>query len=153
MLIPEGLTFITWSYHYEVNCYVTEMKSGLKGYHFWDVLLLLHPGALWMESARKGVGLPWVFWCLRLHLSLQVAQLIKNPPALRDTWALSLGREDPLEKETATPSSTLTWRIPLTEDPGGLQSMGSQRIRHDWATSLVHWFHSRAFRFIPWLGS
>ena len=45
----------------------------------------------------------------------------------------SLGREDPLEEEMATHSSTLAWRIPWTEEPGGLQSMGSQRVGHDWA--------------------
>ena len=47
-----------------------------------------------------------------------------------------LSQEDPLEKEMATHSSTLTWKIPWTEEPGRLQSMGSQRVRHDWATSL-----------------
>ena len=52
------------------------------------------------------------------------------------TWVRSLGWEDPLEKETATHSSTLAWKIPWTEEPGGLQSAGSQRGRHDWATSL-----------------
>ena len=53
-----------------------------------------------------------------------------------ETWVRSLGREDPLEKEMATHSSILAWRIPWTEEPGGLQSMGSQRVGHDWATSL-----------------
>ena len=55
-----------------------------------------------------------------------------------ETWVRSLGREDPLEKEMATHSSILAWRIPWREEPGGLQSMGSQRVRHDWATSLTH---------------
>ena len=55
---------------------------------------------------------------------------------MRETWVQSLGREDPLEKEMATHSSTLAWKIPWTEEPGRLQSMGSQRVRHDWATSL-----------------
>ena len=55
---------------------------------------------------------------------------------MRETWVRSLGWEDPLEKEMATHSSTLAWRIPWTEEPGRLQSMGSQRVRHDWATSL-----------------
>ena len=50
-----------------------------------------------------------------------------------ETWVRSLGREDPLEKEMATHSSILAWRIPRTEEPGGLQSMGSQRVRHDWS--------------------
>ena len=59
-------------------------------------------------------------------------------PGMRETRVRSLGREDPQEKEMATHSSTLAWRIPWREDPGGLQSMGSQRVRHDRATSLTH---------------
>ena len=55
-----------------------------------------------------------------------VAQLVKNPPAMPETWARSLGREDPLEKEMAAHSSILAWRIPWTEEPGGLQSTGLQ---------------------------
>ena len=65
-----------------------------------------------------------------------VAQMVKHLPAMRETWVRSLGRKDPLEKEMATHSSTLAWKIPWKEDPGRLQSMGSQRVRHDWATSL-----------------
>ena len=60
-----------------------------------------------------------------------VAQIVKNLPALRETRVQSLGQEDPLEKETATHSSILAWRIPWTEEPGELQSMGSQRVGHD----------------------
>ena len=60
-----------------------------------------------------------------------VAQMIKNLPAIQETWVPSLGREDPLEKEMATHSRILAWEIPRTEDPGRLQSMGSQRVRHD----------------------
>ena len=55
----------------------------------------------------------------------------KNPPAKQETRIQSLGWEDPLEEEMATHSSTLAWEIPRTEEPGGLQSMGSQRVRHD----------------------
>ena len=55
---------------------------------------------------------------------------------MRETWVRSLGREDPLEKEMATHSSILAWRIPWTEEAGGLQSTGLQRVGHDWATSL-----------------
>ena len=51
--------------------------------------------------------------------------------AMQKTWVRSLGQEDPLEKEMATPSSTLAWKIPWTEKPGRLQSMGSQRVGHD----------------------
>ena len=54
--------------------------------------------------------------------------VVKNPPAVQETWIESLGQEDPLEKEMATLSSTLAWRIPWTEEPGGLQSMASQRV-------------------------
>ena len=55
----------------------------------------------------------------------------KASATVREAWVHSLGREDPLEKEMATHSSTLAWRIPWTEEPGGLQSTGSQRVRHD----------------------
>ena len=60
-----------------------------------------------------------------------VAQRIKCLPAMQETRVLSLGWEDPLEKEMATHSSILAWRIPWTEEPGGLQSMGLQRVGHD----------------------
>ena len=63
-----------------------------------------------------------------------MALVVKKPHAMQETqemWVQSLGREDPLEKEMATHSSILAWRIPWTEKPGGLQSMGSQRVRHD----------------------
>ena len=60
-----------------------------------------------------------------------VAQTVKRLPTMRETRVQSLGREDPLEKEMATHSSILAWRIPWTEEPGGLQSMGSQRVGHD----------------------
>ena len=61
-------------------------------------------------------------------------------PAMPETWVQSLGWEDPLEKEMATQSSILAWRIPWTAEPGGLQSTGLQRIRHDWETSLSLYF-------------
>ena len=60
-----------------------------------------------------------------------VAQRLKRLPGMRETQVRSLGREDPLEKEMATHSSTLAWRIPWREEPGVLQSMGSQRVGHD----------------------
>ena len=70
------------------------------------------------------------------RLASLVAQLVKNPPAMWETWVRSLGQEDPLEKEMATHSSTLAWKIPWTERPGRLQSMGLQRVGHYWTTSL-----------------
>ena len=57
-----------------------------------------------------------------------MVQAVKNLPAMREIWVPSLGWEDPLEKEMATHSSILAWRIPWTEEPGGLQSTGSQRV-------------------------
>ena len=60
-----------------------------------------------------------------------VAQMVKRLPAVWETQVRSLGWEDPLEKEMATHSSTLAWKIPWTEEPGRLQSMRSQRVRHD----------------------
>ena len=59
---------------------------------------------------------------------------VKNLPAMQETWVRSLGQEDPLEKEMVTDSSILACSIPWTEEPGGLQSLGSQRIGHDLAT-------------------
>ena len=60
-----------------------------------------------------------------------MAQTVKNLPAMQETQVRSLGWEDSLEKGMATHSSIFAWRIPRTEEPGGLQSMGSQRVRHD----------------------
>ena len=64
---------------------------------------------------------PWAFL---------LAQMVKNPSAMQEIWVLSLGWEDPLEEGMPTSSSILAWRIPWTEEPGRLQSMGSQRVRH-----------------------
>ena len=66
-----------------------------------------------------------------------VAQTVKRLSTMWETWVRSLGREDGLEKEMAIHSSTIAWEIPRTEEPGRLQSMGSQRVGHDWATSLT----------------
>ena len=60
-----------------------------------------------------------------------MAQMVKNLPAMQETWVRSLGLEDPLEKATATHSSILAWRVPRAEGFGGLESMRSQRVRHD----------------------
>ena len=72
-----------------------------------------------------------------------VAQKVKNLSAMQDTWVWSLDQEDSLEKGTATHSSIFAWRIPWTEKPGGLQSMGSQRVRHDWATNTFTAFTTK----------
>ena len=67
----------------------------------------------------------------RLSRASLVAQMVKNPPKMREIWVRSLGWEDLLEKEMAIHSSVLAWRIPWAEESGGLQSMGWQRVGHD----------------------
>ena len=68
-------------------------------------------------------------------MAFLVAQMVKNLPAMQETQVWSLGWEYPLEKEMATHSSALAWKIPWTEEPGRLQSMGSQRVGHNWASN------------------
>ena len=65
----------------------------------------------------------------------QVAQMVKNLPAMQKTQVQSLGWEDSLEKSMATPSSIVAWRIPWTKEPGRLQSVGLQRVKHNWLTN------------------
>ena len=65
------------------------------------------------------------------HFTSLVAQMVKNLPAMRETWVQSLGQEHSLEKSMATQPSVLDWKIPWTEEPGGLQSPGSQRVGHN----------------------
>ena len=75
----------------------------------------------WEDPLEKGKA---------THSSI-LAQRVKNLPAMQETWVLSLGWEDPLEMGRATHSSVLAWEIPPTEEPGGLQSIGSQRVRQE----------------------
>ena len=82
--------------------------------------------------SNKMLVLSWV----KDPMASLVAQRLKRLPAVRETWVRSLVQEDPLEKEIATHSNNLAWRIPWMEEPGGLQSMGSKRVRHNRATSL-----------------
>ena len=65
-----------------------------------------------------------------MYMCVCVCVCVAHLPAMQETWVQSLGQEDLLEKEMATHCSILAWRIPWTEGPGGLQSMGSQRVRH-----------------------
>ena len=71
-----------------------------------------------------------MFWASR------VAHMGKNLPAMQETWVQSLGQEDPLEKGMVIYSNILAWRIPWTEESGGLQSIRSQKVRHDWAANI-----------------
>ena len=81
--------------------------------------------------------MPLLFYTLiTFHVASLVALMLKCLPAMWETQVRSLGWEDSLEKDMATHSSTLSWKIPRMEEPGRLQSMGSRRVRHNWATSL-----------------
>ena len=82
---------------------------------------------------------PFNKYLLSIWASL-VAQMVKNLLAMQETRVGSLGWEDPLEKRTATHSSVLAQRISWTEEPGWLQSMGLQRVEHDWMTNTQHTF-------------
>ena len=84
----------------------------------------MNPGS--GRSRGEGTGYP-----LQYSWASLVAQMVKNPPAMWEAWVQSLGWEGPLEDGKATHSSILAWRIPWTEEPGGLQSMGLQRVRHN----------------------
>ena len=75
-----------------------------------------------------------IYICIHRWASL-VSQMVKNPPAMQETWVWSLSWKHPLEKGMATHSSILVWRILWTEEPGRPQSTGSQRVRQDWATN------------------
>ena len=94
------------------------------------------------EQASISMGC-WLDWFDRSQEPVG-AQLVKNLPAVQKTWVWSLGQEDPLEKGIETHFSILAWRIPWTEEPGGLQSMGSQRVSHDWVTSSFTFFQVSA---------
>ena len=88
----------------------------------------------WLDSwvrkiPREGLGYP-----LQYSWASLVAQMVKNLPPVRVTWVRSLGREDPLEEGMTTHPSILAWIIPWTEEPGGLQSLGWQRVGRDWTT-------------------
>ena len=91
---------------------------GFSRQEYWSGLPFPSPGDL-PDSGTE----PWE--------PSMVAQTVKRLSTMRETWVRSLGQEDPLEKEIATHSSTVAWKIPWMEEPGRLQSMGSQRAGHD----------------------
>ena len=90
------------------------------------------------SSPEEGIDYP-----LQYSWASLVAQMVKNLPAMRETWVWSLGWEDPLQEGMATHSSTLAWRIPWTEEPGRLQSMKLQRVRHNWVTKQTELTYGR----------
>ena len=102
----------------------------------WEIL---EPDVYWRDQYPLSPVitwflLTWEYGCFRVF---PVAQMVKNLPATQETWVGSLGQEDSLEKEIAVHSSILAWEIPWTEEPGGLQPMGSQRVGHDRVTNTT----------------
>ena len=90
----------------------------------------------WTERAGREKPLQYgLMTGLKLWWGFPGGSVVKNPPVKQETWVRSLGREDPLEKGMKTHSNILAWEIPWREEPGGLQSMGSQRVRHNWVTN------------------
>ena len=112
--------------HVESNLQVNEMRYS----SFSKVKSDSEPMFLWFH---EGV---LCHHTLLVEGASLMAQKVKHLPAVWETGVQSLGQEDPLEKAMAPHSSTLAWKIPWMEELGGLQSMGSQRVRHDWVTSL-----------------
>ena len=95
-------------------------------------------GMLWFDFIFLSCTLFYLMSnCLQKQAS-PVAKMVTNLPAMWETWVLSPGQEDLLEKGMAMNSSILAWRIPWTKEPGGLQSMGLQRVRHDWVTNAIY---------------
>ena len=121
--------------------------------HNWSDLAHIahsHTSTLLLGSSPgEEIGYP-----LQHSWAFLVAQLVKNLPAMWETWVWSLGWEDLLEERMATHSSVLAWRIPWIEEPGGLQAMGLQRARHDWVTKhstqniIINNSHSCDFKFL-----
>ena len=97
----------------------------------WRILWTGEPGgpqSMWPHELNMTERLQNTFL---KFLNPKVAKMVKNPPGMWETWVRSLGWDDPLEEGMATHSSILAWRIPQTEEPGRLQSIGSQRVGHD----------------------
>ena len=103
------------------------MRSGLRK-HWGDALVSLALGGFQLWISHLVLGL--IVSASPKDGSSLVAQMVKNLPAMQKTWVRSLGREDPLEKEIATHSNVLAWRTSWTEEPGRLQSVGSQTVSH-----------------------
>ena len=104
---------------------------------------------MWMNEWTQVNNMLKLFLCVSYKSGTSlVAQMVNCLSIMWETWVQSLGWEDSLEKEMVTHSSTLAWKIPWTEEPVKLQSMGLQRVRHDWMTSLsLFRIHGQYLRF------
>ena len=109
---------------------------------FWSALLIAsHQVMMWCQLVPPMVfaSTAFLIWCL-LGLSLG-GSVVKNLPVMQETWVQFLGQEDLQKEGIGTHSSVLAWRIPLTEEPGSLQSIGLQRVGHNWSD----WAHLQAY--------
>ena len=125
-------------------------------YQTWGCLLFFQMKKKKRLTRKKRERYLWISWLwfgpfLTTSQASLLAQRLKCLPAMWGTWVRSLGQEDPLEKEMATHSSIFAWRIPWTEEPGGLPSTGLQRVGHDWATSLHFTYYFLYFCFFFFL--
>ena len=119
------LFVIPWTVAYQ-----DPQSMGFSGQEYWSGLPLGFPKFYSEFAAGKDPSL--------------MAQMIMNLPAMQETWVWFLSQENPLGKEMATHSSMLTWRILWTKEPGGLQSLETQRVGHDWVTNTF------TFHFCCW---
>ena len=108
-------------------------------------------------AGRHFTDWPWIFYRIKMFENYStsqfqgtslVAQTVKHLSTMWESWVWALGWEDPLEKEMAIHSSTVAWKIPWTEEPGTLQSMGLQRVGHDWEWLHFRWRKSRRLFFL-----
>ena len=120
---------------FEVQTLYSLRLASVSTYQRWDNFI----GRRWRLNNRTSLA---GYSYYRTSLG---AQTVKHLPAMRETWVQFLGWEDPLEKEMATHSNTLAWKILWMEEPGRLQSTGSQRVRRYWVTSLYSYFRSLYF--------
>ena len=119
-----------------INVTISQVITALQSFERFG-LLMSYSLCSNYELAKIYSDVVQFFSCIALMIvsASLVARMVKNLPAMQETWVTSLGQEDPLDKEMATHSSILTWRIPRTEVSGRLQSMESQRVRHNWVTN------------------
>ena len=117
-----------WSFSFNISS--SNEHPGLISFRM-DLLDLLAVQGTLKSLLQHHSSKASVLQCSAFFGASMVAQVVKRLPAVQETQVQSLGWENPPEKEMATHSSILAWRIPWTEEPGGLQSMGLQRVRHD----------------------
>ena len=121
-----------WSFSFSISH--SNEYSGLISFRIDWLDLLAVQGTL-KSLLQQHSSNASILWRSGFFSPSLTAQRLKHLPPMGETWVRSLSREDPLEKEMETHSSILAWRIPWMEEPGRLQSTGSQRVGHNWATS------------------